>query len=1672
MAIGLLIGIEFNPTPADFEDLLAKGALKERDFQYVTAELSSDEARDRNQLKEYYKAACINQNWPEGIKYADDLKFSDVVVFGKPVVIVEPKGFDEPAPKSGGIIAGIGFTPTQADLDQLIKQIKVQPGWEYTLQSYSKDDSSSETFLTAAYLSAVRQKGWAPLSGSLSIQRREINEKEFLVLQPSLPGETIDEGKKAAERAADTPSEKIIELFNREKIDPAGKKILAFALLYERDVAPTVWVGPGPDPFAVEGEDAEIRQVRFLASKIIPGYQPHFIPGHLVIDQGTAVVGRQFKAEERLDAKYINQVLSVMLAGLLGDQDLSNCSALSLSGESVALGQNRFAIVVGEEPVTTGVRFLREYTKQIIPGFDGTYKDYEAVNLDEARKFLAAQKVTEPHFYIEVHTPEGGLGKDIEGTYEFDIREEGEPKEGSPPAQAAGMKTESGEDMEESRELVSEGEKSQGEIEISADELPQDEELGQIITDLENPSEEVRKAAIERLGEIGDQSAIALLIVAFKDSELGVVWAAESTLAQIGAPAYESVLAALNNEDPAIRKGAARTLGKLGDPQAVEPLIAAMKDSDKDVRMSVVASLGLIGDDRAVEPLCRALKDKWDVGVCAAEALGNFDDPRAVEPLIDAIKHEDWSLWKYAAKALGKIGDPRAVPVLRELFKDSNEQISQAAAEALEAIKKKQQTTPVQAGPKTDQTPGQDAGRGAIINEMKQAIDRYDKAVKYLDQCDTFEFDNLVVAHRIAGTNAQESELREMWAEAKYVLPGPDTPGGVESLRPITRETFTTAAEEFQKILNEMEVVPTAQPAGTAVEAPAKPSPTKAKKPDKKRRPAWVWFLAILAMVILVSVIGFYLSRSTTSPPATSDVAVEQPIQELPVEGAESVPGAEEVQPVEPEDPIEAPGAEKQVQIEGIEDLGYLERAMAGEFSGTEVTILGRLTDQEVIIFNDSMHDFQNETGIRVVYDSNNEFESVLDMLIAAGDPPDIVDMPQPALLTNLVSDGEVIDVSQFLDMEKLQNNYNLSWLDLATMESPAGPIMAGVWHRTTNKSIVWYPKLKFEAAGYEVPKSWDELMSLTQQIAADGGSAWCIGMESGTATGWVATDWIENILIRTYPAEIYDQWVLGELPFSSPEVIQAVEIMSDIWFNEDYVYGGREAILTTPFYESPDPLFEDPPACWLHLQGPWITLYFPEGHESGVDYDFFTLPPIDETYGTPIIIYGNIMTMFNDRPEIRALMEYFSNGESVEAWVKAGAAISPHNDSSLAWYTNDTDRHIAETILEADTIRFDASDMMPPEVAFGSFWAGMADYVSGADLNTVLSTIDQSWPGAPPQPVVENGKEVILIPHPDCPQPAITSADDIVVRVRWGASSPELAESNANHFTFVLLLDGEEFDDIRPTRQPAEFYSGLDEYGCGPSQPAGWVHWDVPIGQLPAGTHTVAVEHILDETISDGMDTYPAGSLGLLEATFEVTAPSGAASSGDVAENLPDVTPTPEGGSDWRPFSFMTPNPQLWEESGDKSYTAVGQRNVDAFAWSTESFEGDLEITLDLQRPESESDGCIIIYGDGNEHSNGSLIFCVDWDGYYLHKHTIYHEGENLLAFVDHNNDTDEVYSIKIEIVDDLANMYINGELALSSFFDPQEINRSGRIGLYKKWFVGETIFSNLKIKTPDVGD
>jgi alpha-glucoside transport system substrate-binding protein len=407
---------------------------------------------------------------------------------------------------------------------------------------------------------------------------------------------------------------------------------------------------------------------------------------------------------------------------------------------------------------------------------------------------------------------------------------------------------------------------------------------------------------------------------------------------------------------------------------------------------------------------------------------------------------------------------------------------------------------------------------------------------------------------------------------------------------------------------------------------------------------------------------------------------------------------------------------------------GALEEALRGTYAGTTVTVDGAFegNDPDGVKMDRSVAAFEEATGIDVNYIGNKEFEATISVRVDAGDAPDIADFPQPGKAAQFVEAGKVVDVTTFIPEEWLAQQYNQSWRDMATING----VEAGVFHRFNGKSLVWYPKQAWEAAGYAIPETWDELMALNQQIADDGDTAWCIGIESGAATGWTATDWTEEMMLRTTSLENYDAWVAGTLPFDSPEVKTAIETWSELWFNDAYVNGGRSSIVSTFFGDAPGPMFDDPPKCWMHKQGNFITGFFPGEQVADVDYSFFYFPPVDPAYGKPFLVAGDVMVMFNDRPEVRALMEYFTVPESALGWLEGGGALAAHQTATPDMYGVDLERGIAELVQEATSFRFDGSDLMPGEVGAGSFWEHISSYVAGSeDLDTAMQAIDATWP-------------------------------------------------------------------------------------------------------------------------------------------------------------------------------------------------------------------------------------------------------------------------------------------------------------------------------------------------------
>ena len=163
--------------------------------------------------------------------------------------------------------------------------------------------------------------------------------------------------------------------------------------------------------------------------------------------------------------------------------------------------------------------------------------------------------------------------------------------------------------------------------------------------------------------------------------------------------------------------------------------------------------------------------------------------------------------------------------------------------------------------------------------------------------------------------------------------------------------------------------------------------------------------------------------------------------------------------------------------------------------------------------------------------------------------------------------------------------------------------------------------------------------------------------------------------------------------------------------------------------------MFDNPPKCWLHRQASFINSFFPKTAKSGVDYDWFSFPSIDQQ-GT---LYGGELTVVGkngNRPEVVDFLNRFiaQDVQCAMGGVQASSRISPNVNVGKSCYANDILAGASEVLTDAlktGSGRFDASDLMPAQVGSGSQWTEMVNYVkNGASYrDTALANIDAAWP-------------------------------------------------------------------------------------------------------------------------------------------------------------------------------------------------------------------------------------------------------------------------------------------------------------------------------------------------------
>ena len=405
------------------------------------------------------------------------------------------------------------------------------------------------------------------------------------------------------------------------------------------------------------------------------------------------------------------------------------------------------------------------------------------------------------------------------------------------------------------------------------------------------------------------------------------------------------------------------------------------------------------------------------------------------------------------------------------------------------------------------------------------------------------------------------------------------------------------------------------------------------------------------------------------------------------------------------------------------------------DLSGTSVTVFGpESTEEEAGALQDALDVFSERTGIEITYSGARDFSDQINAQATAGDPPDIAVFPQPGKVADFARDGLVLPLPSNVAAEA-QANWPQAWNDFGTVDGT----QYGIPNKSDLKSLVWYQPARFEENGYEVPGTWAEFKALVDQMIQDGNTPLCVGIESGPATGWTFTDWIEDLMLRSQSPEFYDQWVNHDVPFNSSEVQEVWQEVLDLWNTEGAVFAAGGSIAATPFGANGDPLVAGD--CMMHRQASFFAAFMPDGtpfadgSEDAVDVFYFPSRSADDR---PALVAGTLVAAFSDAPEVWAVMEYFSTAEYANERQKAQQA---RKDGSLSGFLSaasgqDMDNYLPleqsfiNILGTANVARFDASDLMPAAVGAGTFWTEGTSAVTGEkSVAEATDAIEASWP-------------------------------------------------------------------------------------------------------------------------------------------------------------------------------------------------------------------------------------------------------------------------------------------------------------------------------------------------------
>jgi len=387
------------------------------------------------------------------------------------------------------------------------------------------------------------------------------------------------------------------------------------------------------------------------------------------------------------------------------------------------------------------------------------------------------------------------------------------------------------------------------------------------------------------------------------------------------------------------------------------------------------------------------------------------------------------------------------------------------------------------------------------------------------------------------------------------------------------------------------------------------------------------------------------------------------------------------------------------------------------------VRVLGLWSGPEYDNFVTVKSAWEKSTGNTVDWQATQDLPDALRADDQAGSPPDIAVLPNLALLQQLAKDGTLVPLNSVLDMNQVEKDYAPAWTNLGSYNGK----LYGIFYKASNKATVWYSPTAFAAAGYTVPRTWNQMMTLADTMVAHGRTPFSVVSASGPASGWPLTDWISEIVLNNCGPDVYDRWIAAEIPWTHACIKQSFEMFDKVVHTKGYVLGGTQGILTTADGDGGTPLYTQPPTAHMYYlssiaQG-FIAAQYPN-LTAGHDYNYFPFPTINPQYSGAITIGADVVVMVRDTPASRSFMSYLAGAPAQDAWIKLGGFTSVNRSVPSDSYLDPVGQAVAADVTGARIVRFGAGDMMSASLQ-QAWWAGMLDLVKDpSKLDSILSSL------------------------------------------------------------------------------------------------------------------------------------------------------------------------------------------------------------------------------------------------------------------------------------------------------------------------------------------------------------